>query len=93
MITFNDVVEVIRNLSTDEKQEIQLLLNQYIREQRRDQIYDNFKSAQVEQQKGEMKFSSNINELRQLIEESWKLVLVRLSNVLLRSGLTDLEEA
>jgi hypothetical protein len=69
MITFNDVVEVIRNLSTDEKQEIQLLLNQYIREQRRDQIYDNFKSAQVEQQKGEMKFSSNINELRQLIEE------------------------
>ena len=93
MITFNDVVEVIKSLSTDEKQEIQLLLNQYIREQRRDQIYDNFKLAQVEQQKGEMKFSSNINELRQLIEESWKLVLVRLSNVLLRSGLTDLEEA
>jgi hypothetical protein len=93
MMTSNDVVEVIKSLSTDEKQEIQLLLNQYIREQRRDQIYDNFKSAQVEQQKGEMKFSSNINELRQLIEESWKLVLVRLSNVLLRSGLTDLEEA
>ncbi|MGB8685848.1 MAG: hypothetical protein WCD53_00700 [Microcoleus sp.] len=69
MMTFNDVVEVIKSLSTDEKQEIQLLLNQYIREQRRDQIYDNFKSAQVEQQKGEMKFSSNINELRQLIEE------------------------
>jgi hypothetical protein len=68
-MTFNDVVEVIKSLSTHEKQEIQLLLNQYIREQRRDQIYDNFKLAQVEQQKGEMKFSSNINELRQLIEE------------------------
>lgn len=69
MMTFNDVVEVIKGLSTDEKQEIQLLLNQYIREERRDEIYDNFKSAQVEQQKGELKFSSNINELRQLIEE------------------------
>jgi len=69
MMTFNDVVEVIKGLSTDEKQEIQLLLNQYIREERRDEIYDNFKSAQVEQQKGELKFSSNINELRQMIEE------------------------
>ena len=68
-MTFNDVVEVIKGLSTDEKQEIQLLLNQYIREERRDEIYDNFKLAQVEQQKGELKFSSNINELRQLIEE------------------------
>ncbi|NJK76026.1 MAG: hypothetical protein HC942_21055 [Microcoleus sp. SU_5_6] len=69
MMTFNDVVEVIKGLSTDEKQEIQLLLNQYIREERRDRIYENFKLAQVEQQKGELKFSSNINELRQLIEE------------------------
>jgi hypothetical protein len=69
MMTFNDVVEVIKGLSTDEKQEIQLLLKQYIREERRDQIYDNFKLAQVEQQKGKLKFSSNINELRQLIEE------------------------
>ncbi|OCR02482.1 hypothetical protein BCD67_00920 [Oscillatoriales cyanobacterium USR001] len=69
MMTFNDVVEVIKGLSTDEKQEIQLLLKQYIREERRDEIYDNFKLAQVEQQKGELKFSSNINELRQLIEE------------------------
>ena len=69
MMTFNDVVEVIKGLSTDEKQEIQLLLNQYIREERRDRIYDNFKLAQVEQKKGELKFSSDINELRQLIEE------------------------
>lgn len=68
-MTFNDVVEVLKNLSTDEKQEIQLLLNQYIREERRDEIYNNFKLAQVEQRKGELKFSSNINELRQLIEE------------------------
>ncbi len=68
-MTFNDVVEVVKSLSTDEKQEIQLLLNQYIREERRDQIYNNFKLAQVEHQKDEQKFSSNINELRQLIEE------------------------
>ena len=68
-MTFSDVVEVIKSLSTDEKREIQLLLQQYLREERRDEIYDNFKSAQAEQQKGELKFSSNIKELRQLIEE------------------------
>ncbi|MCL1466977.1 hypothetical protein LAY41_21540 [Argonema galeatum A003/A1] len=68
-MTFNDVIEVIKSLSTDEKLEIQLLLKQYIREERRDEIDENFKSAQVEQQKGELKFSSNLNELRQLIEE------------------------
>ncbi len=69
MMTFNDVVEVIKSLSTDEKEEIQLLLNQYIREERRDEIYNNFNLAQVEQRKGTMKFSAHINELRQLIEE------------------------
>lgn len=68
-MTFSDVVELIKSLSTDEKREIQLLLQQYLREERRDEIYDNFKSAQIEQQKGELKFSSNIEELRQLIEE------------------------
>lgn len=68
-MTFCDVVEAIKSLSTDEKQEIQLLLNQYLREERREQIHRNLKSAQVEQQKGELKFSSNINELRQLLEE------------------------
>lgn len=68
-MTFSDVVEVIKSLSTDEKREIHLLLQQYLREECRDEIYNNFKSAQVEQQKGELRFSSNIEELRQLIEE------------------------
>jgi pyruvate/2-oxoglutarate dehydrogenase complex dihydrolipoamide dehydrogenase (E3) component len=68
-MTFSDVVEVVKSLSTDEKREIQLLLQQYLREERRDEIYTNFKVAQVEQQEGELKFSSNINELKQLIEE------------------------
>ena len=68
-MTFSDVVEAIKILSADEKQEIQLLLKQYLREERREEISENFKSAQVEQQKGSLNFSANINELRQLIEE------------------------
>jgi hypothetical protein len=68
-MTFSDAVEVVKSLSTDEKREIQLLLQQYLREERRDEMYANFKAAQVEQQKGELEFSSDIKELRQLIEE------------------------
>jgi len=68
-VTFSDVVESIKSLSTDEKQEIQLLLKQYLREERREEIFESFQLAQVEQQNGELRFSSNINELRQLIEE------------------------
>ncbi|GET36519.1 hypothetical protein [Microseira wollei] len=57
-MSFSDVVEAIKSLSTAEKQEIQLLLKQYLREERREQ-----------EQNGELKFSSNMNELRQMIEE------------------------
>lgn len=68
-MVFNDVVEAIKSLSLDEKREIQLLLQQYLREERRDEVHENFKAAQIEQQKDELIFSSNIKELRQLIEE------------------------
>ncbi len=68
-MTFSDVVEEIKSLSTDEKHELQLLLKQYLREEHRDEISENFKAAQVEQQAGELKFSANIQELKQLIEE------------------------
>ena len=65
-MSFSDVVEAIKGLSTEEKQEIQLLLRQYLREERREKVYENFKTARIEEQNGELKFSSDINELRQL---------------------------
>ena len=68
-MTFSDVVEAIKSLSADEKHQIQLLLQQYLREERRDEIYENFSAVKKEQQKGELKFSSNILELKQLLEE------------------------
>lgn len=68
-MTFSDVVEAIKSLSGEEKLEIQLLLQQYLREERPEEIYQNFQAAQVEQQNSELKFSSNMDELRQLIEE------------------------
>jgi hypothetical protein len=71
-MTFKDVVEAIKSLSTEEKQEIQLLPQHDLREERRKEIYQNFRTAQVEQQKGQLKFSSQIDELQRQIEEIYE---------------------
>ncbi len=68
-MSFSDVVETIKNLSLEEKQEIQALLSQYLREERREEIYNNYQKSISEEQQGELNFSANIDELKQLIED------------------------
>ena len=68
-MSFSDVVENIKRLSFEEKQEIQALLTQYLREERRDEIYDNYQKSRIQEQNNELEFSSNIDELKQLMEE------------------------
>jgi len=63
-MNFSDVVETIKNLSFEEKQEIQALLAQYLREERREAIYNNYQISLDEEQQGELNFSSNIDELK-----------------------------
>jgi hypothetical protein len=67
-MTFNDVVEAIQNLSVDEKQDVQRLLKQYLREERREALASSFNEAKLAEQQGELKFSDSITELRGLIE-------------------------
>lgn len=68
-MSFSDVVEAIKALSVEEQQEIQSLLQQYLREERRLEIYKHFQVAQTEERSGTLKFSSNIAELKQLLED------------------------
>ncbi len=68
-MTFSDLVETVKDLSIDEKEELQMLLKQYLREERREEIYENFKLAQAEEQRGDLKYSANIDELKRSIEE------------------------
>ena len=68
-MTFSDVIEAIKTLSTDEKQEIQLLIAQYLREERREEMLNNFNASKEEERSGKLNFSSNISELRQILEE------------------------
>jgi predicted transposase YbfD/YdcC len=69
VMIFTDVVEAIKGFSIEEKLQIQLLLQQYLREERREEIYQNLQSAKREEENGELTFSANIDELKQLMEE------------------------
>jgi len=44
-------------------------LHHYIREDNREEILKNFQSAKVEQERGELVFSADIAELKNLIEQ------------------------
>ena len=68
-MSFSDVVETIRNLSLEEKLEIQALLAQYLREEQREAIYNNYQKSRLEEQNSKLIFSSNVDELKQLIED------------------------
>jgi hypothetical protein len=67
-MTFSDLVETVKDLSIDQKEQLQMLLKQYLREERREEIYENFKLARKEEQKGELKYSADLNELMRFID-------------------------
>lgn len=64
MSTFNQLVESVKKLSLDEKEELHLLLEKYLTEARRDEIYTHFEESKVEYKKGKRLFSSDINRLK-----------------------------
>jgi len=71
---FTDVVEAIKGFSIEEKLQIQLLLQQYLREERHEEIYQNLQSAKREEENGELTFSGNIDELKQQIISRRELI-------------------
>jgi len=68
-MTFSEVVESVKNLSTDEKEEIKLLIERYLIEEKREEIYQNYLLSQQRQQEGKLNFSSDIDELMNSLEE------------------------
>jgi hypothetical protein len=68
-MTFSDLIETVKCLSVEEKEELQLLLKQYLREERREEMSQNFELSQTEAQQGKLKYSANIDELKRSIED------------------------
>jgi hypothetical protein len=66
---FAEVVEDVKQLSFDEKRELKDLLEIYLIEERRQQIFENGEQSKQESQNGELKFSSNLDELRTALND------------------------
>lgn len=61
---FTQVVEDVKQLSPAEKQELQALLRNYLIEERRQQILENYRSGLEELDASEVKFFSSIETLK-----------------------------
>lgn len=66
-LTFNEVVESLYNLSTEEKQEIKTLLDGNIKEEVRNEFLHNYKAAKEEHRKETLRFSKDISKLRKML--------------------------
>lgn len=65
MKTFSRLVEKVKELSLDEKQELHLLLEKFLIEARRDEIKKNYSDSKRREKK--LKFSGNVDELKKLV--------------------------
>jgi len=68
-MTFCDVVEAIKTLSLVEKEEVQALLEQFLREERREEIYQSYLVSKQNEKEGKLQFSSDIDRLMQSLQD------------------------
>ena len=69
MNSFTQLVEKIKKLSLDEKEELHLLLGKYLVEARRDEIHTHFEESKAAYKAGKTKFSAGIKDLKKNIQE------------------------
>lgn len=66
---FAGVVEEVKQLSFDEKNELKNLLENYLVEERRQKILENGEQSKSEFEKGSLEFSSNIDDLMKTLDD------------------------
>ena len=64
---FAEIVEEVKTLSIQEKQELHQLIEKYLIEARRDEIYDGYALSVIELDQGKLGFSSDTDELRGML--------------------------
>lgn len=65
---FATVVEEIKKMPYDEKEELKFLIEKYLIEERREEIFQNYEESLKELRAKKIKFSSDLNQLKELIE-------------------------
>ncbi len=68
-LKFDSLVDEVKKLSTEEKEELEFLVERFLVEERREEIYQNYQKSLQEQREGKLEFSSDIDRLRNTVEE------------------------
>lgn len=67
-MTFSEVVESVKKLSFEEKEELKSLVEKYLVEEKREEVYQHYLISQNRQKEGKLTFSSDIDELMESLE-------------------------
>jgi len=67
--SFAEVVEEVKNLSTEEKLELHLLIEKYLAEEKRQEIYENYQASLNELKEDKLVFSSDVNVLKGMLDD------------------------
>jgi len=68
-VNFATVVENVQSLSFNDKFELKELLDKYLIEERRDEIYQNYLLSQQEDIDNTVEFSSSMNQLEEMLND------------------------
>lgn len=67
-LKFNNLVDEVKKLSTEEKEELEFLLEKFLIEERRGEIYKNYQSSLCDFREGKLEFSSDIHKLKDMLK-------------------------
>ena len=67
--SFAEVVEDVKNLSTEEKVELQNLIEKFLAEERRQEIFENYQASLGELNEGKLTFSSDMSGLKGMLND------------------------
>lgn len=65
--SFAEVVEEVKNLSGEEKLELRILIEKYLAEEKRQEIYEKYLASVKELNEGSLVFSSDANTLKGML--------------------------
>lgn len=68
-ITFDGLMDRVRELTLDEKEEMRFVIERTIAEERREDIYENYITSKKESQKCKLEFSSDLDRLKKMVDE------------------------
>ncbi|MEO6695768.1 MAG: hypothetical protein ABIY50_04810 [Ignavibacteria bacterium] len=68
-MTYTKLISEIQDLPYEEKENLRDILEKYLIDERRDDIYKNFQDASQELSEGKVKFTDDIDALKKMVKD------------------------